>query len=77
MAIEMGLLDAIVQRRGDSVSASELSTEIKQERSLIVRIMRLLLVHGICEETAATTYRSNAIAAQLNMPAQRGATRNM
>ena len=77
MAIEMGLLDAVVQRNGDPITAAELSRQINRECSLIIRVMRLLLVYGICEETAPATYRSNAVAAQLNAPEQQGAVRNM
>lgn len=77
MAIEMGLLDAIVHKNGAAVTADELSKEIKQDRSLIARIMRLLLAHGVCEETAPATYRSNAVAQQLVTFEQKSAVRNM
>ena len=39
--------------------------------------MRLLTVHGFCDETGVRQYRSNANAELLNTPGMEGATRNM
>ena len=39
--------------------------------------MRLLTVHGFCDETGVRQYRSNANAELLNTPGMQGATRNM
>ncbi|MCJ1264909.1 hypothetical protein MMC22_004784 [Lobaria immixta] len=77
MAIEMGLLGAIVKRKGQSVDAHTLANDINRDELLIVRIMRLLTVHGFCDETSVRQYRSNANAELLNTPGMMGATRNM
>lgn len=39
--------------------------------------MRLLTVHGFCDETGVRQYRSNANAELLNTPGMVGATHNM
>ena len=39
--------------------------------------MRLLTIHGFCDETGVQRYSSNANAELLITPAMEGATRNM
>lgn len=71
IAIQSGLLEAIVERDGASVSAAELAKKTELEELLIVRVMRLLTAIDVFDEVSENTYRSNSTSAFLNNPGQR------
>jgi len=58
-AIEYGILQSIAAKAGKPVPAAELSKETGADELLIVRTMRLVTYHGVCEEVAHGTYASN------------------
>ncbi|KAK4504393.1 hypothetical protein PRZ48_005309 [Zasmidium cellare] len=77
MAIETGLIGAIVGSYPRPITTAELEEQTGQGHGFIARIMRLLAAHGVVDETDVETYRSNPICEKLNTPGEEGATRNM
>lgn len=76
IALESGVLDAIVSANGNTVTATELSATTKQDQSLIVRVMRMLTALGICTEgpevsSSTPSYQANAEAKFLTNPSIR------
>lgn len=67
-AIEYGIISAICQREGKSISAAELSKKTGAEELLIVRTMRLVTYEAVCEEVAHGTYAANAKTNFLALP---------
>ena len=58
-AIEYGILQSIAAKAEEPVTAAELSASTGAEELLIVRTMRLITYHGICEEVSHGTYAAN------------------
>ncbi|MCJ1352911.1 MAG: hypothetical protein MMC33_002895 [Icmadophila ericetorum] len=68
VALEMGILEALVQDGQSSMGAACLAERCGGEPSLIIRIMRLLAAMSFCDEVAPETYASNCITRALNVP---------
>ncbi|KAI4098443.1 MAG: hypothetical protein LQ339_006414 [Xanthoria mediterranea] len=62
LAVELGLLDALVTGgRSGPVSATLLAESTQCEEILVVRIMRCLTAMGICNEDGPRTYSPNEV----------------
>lgn len=60
VAIELGVLQAIAAKKGQSVTAAELALETGADELLIIRVMRLVTYTRVVDETGPATYASNA-----------------
>lgn len=58
---EMGVLQAITAKDGKETTSAELASDTGCDELLIIRLMRMIIAVGICEETGVHTYRSNDI----------------
>ncbi|KAI9666819.1 MAG: hypothetical protein M1831_001595 [Alyxoria varia] len=61
MAIEIGAIEAILNKNGGSVSAEEISKETEHDQQVIERILRVLSNMGIIAEKGKSLYASNQV----------------
>ncbi|KAI9669029.1 MAG: hypothetical protein M1831_000621 [Alyxoria varia] len=73
LAGESGMLQAVARREGATVTAAEISKETGTSDMFVKRIMRMLTLLDICEESSQSTYKSNTITQTLNNPGYLGA----
>ena len=71
------MLQAVAGREGGAVTAGEISRETGVNDVFVKRIMRMLTLLGLCEESSQSTYKSNATTQTLNDPRQTSALKFM
>ena len=62
------MLQAVARREGAAVTAAEVSKETGTSEMFVKRIMRMLTLLDICEESSQSTYEANAVTQKLNDP---------
>ncbi|KAI7281124.1 hypothetical protein KC345_g4303 [Hortaea werneckii] len=77
MLAEMGVLQCIVERKGQTVTADDLANQTGSDSLLIRRLMRLMTAIGVCEEKGEYTYQSNCMTEVLAVPGQIAGMRYM
>ncbi|KAI9730961.1 MAG: hypothetical protein M1818_008036 [Claussenomyces sp. TS43310] len=71
----MGLPAALVSADGQSVTAKQLSEQTGASALLIVRVMRVLIALGICDEVGEEVYLATPVTETLASPGFTGGTR--
>ncbi|KAI9658029.1 MAG: hypothetical protein M1821_002689 [Bathelium mastoideum] len=61
IAMEMGVIDAIAQRKGSSVTSCELAKETGYEKEVIERVLHVLTSIHIFDEVGESTYAANDV----------------
>ncbi|KAI6900734.1 hypothetical protein KC318_g3111 [Hortaea werneckii] len=77
MLAEMGVLQCIVDQKGQNVTADDLANQTGSDSLLIKRLMRLMTAIGVCEEKGEYTYLSNSMTEVLAVPGQIAGMRYM
>ncbi|MCJ1285680.1 hypothetical protein MMC26_005021 [Xylographa opegraphella] len=70
LAIESGVLQALVESGETPLSAQELAEKTKAETLLIIRFMRILTAINVFDEVGPSRYRSNTVSKWLSQPGQ-------
>lgn len=74
---EMGVLQAIQTAERREVTSAQLASQTGCDELLIIRLLRMIVAVGICEETSVHTYRSNTISEVLATDGQQAGMKYM
>lgn len=70
LAVESGVLQALLENGGKPLSVQELAEKTKAEPLLITRFMRILTAVDVFDEVGPSLYKSNAVSEWLGEPGQ-------
>ncbi|RMZ79472.1 hypothetical protein DV738_g3412, partial [Chaetothyriales sp. CBS 135597] len=77
MAIELGVIDALVALDQDQVHAADLAAATGCEQGIVERLLRVACGLGICDEVDENTYQATEVTRLLVLPGWKGAMKQM